>query len=235
MVHQHPLPCQLIGSSTAVVVPMMTSASIPSSLWGALPSPTLLSFSSLTSPPSSLDPTIEGGGGPLEWSVSSFPRGGGGEDDPSNDHHPKGSSHHHKNNNKNNNKEADTIVQEILQAKNDYYAVLGLTRTINHKKRHSKHQSPTHNVPSPTPTEQEITKAYRKRALQTHPDKTGGDRSAFDLVAKAYEVLGDPQQRAIYDRYGVEGLESGLAGAGGGAASPRAASSARRASAARTV
>jgi DnaJ-class molecular chaperone len=112
------------------------------------------------------------------WLSSSFPRGGD-------------SSSNSSNSNK------DDIVQEILQAKDDYYAVLGLEKN---------------NARPGFPTETDITKAYRKRALQTHPDKTGGDRSAFDLVAKAYEVLGDTDKRALYDRYGVEGLEAGHRG-----------------------
>lgn len=54
----------------------------------------------------------------------------------------------------------------------------------------------------------EIKKAYRRRAVQTHPDKTGGDRRAFDKVAEAYGVLADKKKRAIYDRFGKVGLEN---------------------------
>jgi len=90
------------------------------------------------------------------------------------------------------------IVQEILEAADDYYRVLGLSQASSHRGRHN-------DTTSITATQ--IQKAYRRRAVQTHPDKTGGDRRAFDVVAKAFEVLSDEQRRAIYDRYGVAGLE----------------------------
>ncbi|KAL3906756.1 MAG: hypothetical protein SGARI_003856, partial [Bacillariaceae sp.] len=52
----------------------------------------------------------------------------------------------------------------------------------------------------------------------THPDKTGGDRRAFDKVAEAYDCLSDAQKRSIYNRYGKAGLDGngGAAAAGGG-------------------
>lgn len=81
-------------------------------------------------------------------------------------------------------------------AKRDYYEVLSVTR-----------QS----------TEVEITKAYRKLAMQHHPDRNVGDPEAevrFKEVTEAYEVLRDTQKRQIYDRHGHEGL-SGAAGGGG--------------------
>jgi DnaJ-class molecular chaperone len=52
-----------------------------------------------------------------------------------------------------------------------------------------------------------IQKAYRRRVVQTHPDKTDDDRRAFDKVAKAYEVLSDDSKRRIYNRHGTDGLE----------------------------
>ena len=61
----------------------------------------------------------------------------------------------------------------------------------------------------------EIKKAYRRRAQELHPDKNPDDQAAeekFKEVARAYEVLSDPEARARYDRYG----EAGLTGAGGG-------------------
>lgn len=61
----------------------------------------------------------------------------------------------------------------------------------------------------------EIKKAYRKLAVKHHPDK-GGDEHKFKEISAAYEVLSDPDKRAKYDKYGLEGLES--EGGGGGRA-----------------
>ena len=80
-------------------------------------------------------------------------------------------------------------------AKRDYYEILGITRTA---------------------TEVEIKKAYRKLAVQHHPDKNPGDHTAedkFKEAAEAYAVLSDAQKRAAYDRFGHAGVSSG-AGAG---------------------
>ncbi len=63
----------------------------------------------------------------------------------------------------------------------------------------------------------EIKKAYRKKAMQYHPDKNPGDKEAeekFKEVAEAYAILGDEQKRARYDRYGHAGEQMG--GFGGG-------------------
>src|SRR4030043_1469881 len=71
----------------------------------------------------------------------------------------------------------------------DYYKILGVTRSAN---------------------EEEIKKAYRKVAMQYHPDRNPGDKESeekFKLVSEAYEVLRDPQKREIYDHYGIEGLK----------------------------
>ncbi len=76
-------------------------------------------------------------------------------------------------------------------AKRDYYEILGVSRSA---------------------TQEEIKKAYRKLALQYHPDRNPGDKEAeekFKEAAEAYEVLSDEQKRAIYDRYGHEGLRNG--------------------------
>lgn len=57
-------------------------------------------------------------------------------------------------------------------------------------------------------TQTEIKKAYMLLAKKEHPDK-GGDPEKFKMIAKAYEVLGDPEKRANYDKYGEEGAENG--------------------------
>lgn len=65
---------------------------------------------------------------------------------------------------------------------------------------------------------QSIKKAYRKLALQFHPDRNQGNSEAeakFKLINEAYEILSDDQKRAIYDRYGREGLKNSGGGFGG--------------------
>ncbi len=69
-------------------------------------------------------------------------------------------------------------------AKRDYYEILGVSKTS---------------------TPEEIKKAYRKVAIQFHPDKNQGDKQAeekFKEAAEAYEVLSDADKRAQYDRFG---------------------------------
>jgi molecular chaperone DnaJ len=83
-----------------------------------------------------------------------------------------------------------------LNGKRDYYDVLGVLRTAS---------------------EQEIKSAYRKLALQYHPDRNPGNREAeemFKEAAEAYSVLSDAQKRANYDRFGHAGVGTG-AGFGG--------------------
>ncbi len=83
-------------------------------------------------------------------------------------------------------------------SKRDYYEVLMVTKTA---------------------TEDELKKAYRKLAMKHHPDRNPGDHAAeeaFKECSEAYEVLTDPQKRAVYDQYGHEGLQRG-GGAGAGA------------------
>jgi molecular chaperone DnaJ len=79
--------------------------------------------------------------------------------------------------------------------KRDYYEVLGVARGAG---------------------EQELKAAYRKLALQFHPDRNPGDHSAeekFKEAAEAYGILSDPQKRAAYDAYGHQGI-SGMGGGG---------------------
>ena len=83
-------------------------------------------------------------------------------------------------------------------SKRDYYEVLGVTKTA---------------------TVVEIKKAYRKLAIEFHPDKNQGDKAAeekFKEAAEAYEVLSDEQKRARYDQFGHAGVGSGGGGFGGG-------------------
>ncbi len=82
-------------------------------------------------------------------------------------------------------------------AKRDYYEVLGVDKSAS---------------------ADEIKKAYRKKAIQYHPDKNPGDKEAeekFKEAAEAYEVLSNPDKRARYDQFGHEGM-SGAGGFDGG-------------------
>lgn len=65
----------------------------------------------------------------------------------------------------------------------------------------------------------EIKKAYRKQALQYHPDKNPGDKASeekFKEAAEAYEVLSNPEKKQKYDRYGHAGLGNNAGGGYGG-------------------
>ncbi len=82
--------------------------------------------------------------------------------------------------------------------KEDYYVILGISKTAS---------------------QAEIKKAYRKKAIEFHPDKNPGDKKAeemFKKAAEAYEVLGDEEKRARYDRFGHQAFEGGGFGGGGG-------------------
>ena len=64
-------------------------------------------------------------------------------------------------------------------------------------------------------SDDEIKKAYRRLAMQYHPDRNDGSRDAeekFKEITEAYDVLRDPNKRAAYDRYGEAGLRGGGAG-----------------------
>ena len=100
---------------------------------------------------------------------------------------------------KKNTKSSSRIVNDIMK-ETDYFKILGLDRE----------DIPRQGGKSTVVVDAMIQKAYRKRALQTHPDKTGGDRQAFDKVAEAYDVLQDENKRNIYTKYGKRGLEGGM-------------------------
>lgn len=75
----------------------------------------------------------------------------------------------------------------------DYYEVLGVERNVD---------------------DQAIKSAYRKKALQYHPDRNPSDKLAedkFKEAAEAYSILSDPQKRAAYDRYGHQGVSAATA------------------------
>src|SRR3954451_333646 len=77
----------------------------------------------------------------------------------------------------------------MASSKRDYYEILGVVKEAD---------------------SEEIKRAYRKLAMQYHPDRTMGDpegEEKFKEAAEAYEILHDPEKRSRYDRYGHAGLE----------------------------
>lgn len=94
----------------------------------------------------------------------------------------------------------DAVVQkqEAAMSKQDYYALLGAKKDAS---------------------QDELKKAYRKMAMQYHPDKNHGNPEAekkFKEISEAYDVLKDDQKRAAYDRFGHSAFENGMGGGGGG-------------------
>ncbi|HET6580172.1 MAG TPA: DnaJ domain-containing protein, partial [Gemmatimonadales bacterium] len=77
----------------------------------------------------------------------------------------------------------------------DFYVLLGVSRDA---------------------TETDIKKAYRKLAMDFHPDRNPAPEAEarFKEITEAYEVLRDPQKRSAYDRYGKAGVGAGAGGAG---------------------
>lgn len=62
---------------------------------------------------------------------------------------------------------------------------------------------------SPTASDSEIKKAYRKAALKYHPDKPTGDTEKFKEISEAFDILSDEKKRKIYDQFGLEAARRG--------------------------
>ena len=85
----------------------------------------------------------------------------------------------------------------MAENKRDYYEVLGVNKGAS---------------------AEEIKKAYRKKAMQFHPDRNPGDATAeakFKEVGEAYEVLSDDDKRSRYDQFGFQGVDPNFGGGAG--------------------
>mmetsp|Transcript_9834 Transcript_9834/g.31173 ORF Transcript_9834/g.31173 Transcript_9834/m.31173 type:complete len:362 (-) Transcript_9834:662-1747(-) len=90
------------------------------------------------------------------------------------------------------------MVSQSFSTPGDFYAVLG--------------------VPKGESNADVIKRAYRKLALKYHPDrcKEADATEKFKILGRAYDVLSDPNKKAVYDKYGEKGLEAGFQPGGGG-------------------
>jgi molecular chaperone DnaJ len=86
------------------------------------------------------------------------------------------------------------VLRLTVMSKRDYYDVLGVGKTAS---------------------DDEIKKAFRKKAIEHHPDKAGGDETKFKEINEAYEVLKDDRKRQRYDQFGHAGVGSSAASDGG--------------------
>ena len=93
------------------------------------------------------------------------------------------------------------LVISSVMAGEDYYKLMGLKRDAS---------------------EEQIKKAFKKLAINYHPDKNQDNPEAakkkFQEIANAYETLSDPEKRRIYDQLGEEGVKRQQQGGGGGGA-----------------
>src|SRR3989344_8709893 len=90
-----------------------------------------------------------------------------------------------------------------MAAKSDYYDILGVTKSAS---------------------ADEIKKAYRKQALEWHPDRHKDDKEAaekrFKEINEAYQILSDPQKKQAYDQFGHQAFSPGGAASGFGGQGP---------------